>query len=154
MNKAVSYPFGYGLSYTEFLYSEPSVKKEKGRWVAKIKVTNVGAAEGHESVQVYVGAENRASENPLRELKAFGKTKLLKPGESEILTMNFTDYDLAHFDEPSSSWVLEKGLYKVSFGASCEDIRSVRDIKVKKQQRWGVNRVLNPVVPVQTMTID
>ena len=154
VNKAVSYPFGYGLSYTEFLYSEPSVKKEKGRWVAKIKVTNVGAAEGHESVQVYVGAENRASENPLRELKAFGKTKLLKPGESEILTMNFTDYDLAHFDEPSSSWVLEKGLYKVSFGASCEDIRSVRDIKVKKQQRWGVNRVLNPVVPVQTMTID
>ena len=153
-DKAVSYPFGYGLSYTEFLYSEPSVKKEKGRWVAKIKVTNVGAAEGHESVQVYVGAENRASENPLRELKAFGKTKLLKPGESEILTMNFTDYDLAHFDEPSSSWVLEKGLYKVSFGASCEDIRSVRDIKVKKQQRWGVNRVLNPVVPVQTMTID
>ena len=96
-DKAVSYPFGYGLSYTEFLYSEPSVKKEKGRWVAKIK---------------------------------------------------------AHFDEPSSSWVLEKGLYKVSFGASCEDIRSVRDIKVKKQQRWGVNRVLNPVVPVQTMTID
>lgn len=90
-DKAVSYPFGYGLSYTEFLYSEPSVKKEKGRWVAKIKVTNVGAAEGHESVQVYVGAENRASENPLRELKAFGKTKLLKPGESEILTMNFTD---------------------------------------------------------------
>ena len=89
-----------------------------------------------------------------RMLKAFGKTKLLKPGESEILTMNFTDYDLAHFDEPSSSWVLEKGLYKVSFGASCEDIRSVRDIKVKKQQRWGVNRVLNPVVPVQTMTID
>lgn len=153
-DKAVSYPFGYGLSYTEFLYSEPSVKKEKGRWVAKIKVTNVGAAEGHESVQVYVGAENRASENPLRELKAFGKTKLLKPGESEILTMNFTDYDLAHFDEPSSSWVLEKSLYKVSFGASCEDIRSVRDIKVKKQQRWGVNRVLNPVVPVQTMTID
>ena len=118
-DKAVSYPFGYGLSYTEFLYSEPSVKKEKGRWVAKIKVTNVGAAEGHESVQVYVRAENRA-----------------------------------HFDEPSSSWVLEKGLYKVSFGASCEDIRSVRDIKVKKQQRWGVNRVLNPVVPVQTMTID
>ena len=45
-DKAVSYPFGYGLSYTEFLYSEPSVKKEKGRWVAKIKVTNVGAAEG------------------------------------------------------------------------------------------------------------
>ena len=151
VNKAVSYPFGYGLSYTEFLYSEPSVKKEKGRWVAKIKVTNVGAAEGHESVQVYVGAENRASENPLRELKAFGKTKLLKPGESEMLTMNFTDYDLAHFDEPSSSWVLEKGLYKVSFGASCEDIRSVQDIKVKKQQRWGVNRVLNPVVPVRTI---
>ena len=53
--------------------------------MAKIKVTNVGAAEGHESVQVYVGAENRASENPLRELKAFGKTKLLKPGESEIM---------------------------------------------------------------------
>ena len=54
-DKAVSYPFGYGLSYTEFLYSEPSVKKEKGRWVAKIKVTNVGAAEGHESVQVMWG---------------------------------------------------------------------------------------------------
>lgn len=59
---------------------------------------------------------------------------MLKPGESEILTMNFTDYDLAHFDEPSSSWVLEKGLYKVSFGASCEDIRSVRDIKVKNNK--------------------
>ena len=47
-----------------------------------------------------------------------------------------------------------EGSVQSSFGASCEDIRSVRDIKVKKQQRWGVNRVLNPVVPVQTMTID
>lgn len=105
--------------------------------MAKIKVTNVGAAEGHESVQVYVGAENRASENPLRELKAFGKTKLLKPGESEILTMNFTDYDLAHFDEPSSSWVLEKGLYKVSFGASCEDIKVGSGYKSEKTTKMG-----------------
>ena len=83
----VSYPFGFGLSYTSFAYSKPVVKAEKDGFTATVTVTNTGAKAGKEVVELYVSAPNGGLEKPARELKAFGKTRELKPGESQTLTM-------------------------------------------------------------------
>ena len=86
--------------------------------------------QGRESVQLYVSAPAGGLEKPACELKAFAKTKLLQPGESEILIFNVSDYDLASFDESIQSWVSAKGKYIVKFGASIEDIRGIGSLLV------------------------
>lgn len=143
-NRPVSYPFGFGLSYTTFSYSKPVVKATGNGLAASVTVTNTGKVAGKESVQLYVTAPAGKLEKPARELKAFAKTRLLQPGESETLTMKVADYDLASFDEAIQSWVSDKGKYLVQFGASVEDIRATGVYRLGKAQSWKVNDVLKP----------
>ena len=104
-DKAVSYPFGYGLSYTTFEYSKPVVKADRdGNITASVTVTNTGKVAGKEAVQLYVAAPAGGMEKPARELKAFDKTKLLAPGESETLTFSITPYELASFNIDANEW--------------------------------------------------
>ena len=77
-------------------------------------------------------------------MKAFAKTGLLQPGESETLTMKVSDYDLASFDEAVQSWVSPAGRYIIKFGASVEDIRATGVYNLKKTLTWKVNDVLKP----------
>ena len=86
-NVEVSYPFGYGMSYTTFSYSKHNVKADKDGFAATITVTNTGKVAGREVVELYVAAPSGGLEKPDRELKAFAKTKSLAPGESETLTI-------------------------------------------------------------------
>ena len=144
VNKPVSYPFGYGLSYTEFSYDNPVVKATGKGFKATIRVKNAGKMAGRESVQLYVSAPAGGLEKPACELKAFAKTKLLQPGESEILVFNVSDYDLASFDESIQSWVSAKGKYIVKFGASIEDIRGMGTYQLSKEFTQKVNDVLKP----------
>lgn len=143
-NVEVSYPFGFGLSYTTFEYSKPTVKADGDGYKATITVTNTGSVAGKESVQLYVAAPAGGLEKPVRELKAFAKTGLLAPGESETLTMHFTAYDLASFNEDASAFETAAGQYKVQFGASVADIRQTSEFTIKKAQSWVVNDVLRP----------
>ena len=122
-NVEVSYPFGYGLSYTTFEYGKPKVKTDKEGITASVTVTNTGKVAGRELVELYVSAPSGGLEKPSRELKAFDKTKELAPGESETLTMRVTRYELASFNEATASWETASGTYKVLFGASVADIR-------------------------------
>lgn len=138
----VSYPFGYGLSYTTFSYTKPTVKVDKDGFTATITVTNTGKVEGREVVELYVSAPSGGLEKPLRELKAFAKTKLLAPGESETLTMKVSAYEMASFNEATSSWVTAAGRYEVQFGASVADIRATKTFNFSKAQRWEVHDVL------------
>lgn len=143
-DKKVSYPFGYGLSYTTFAYSKPVVKVTSDGLIASIIVKNTGDAEGKETVQLYVSAPKGDMKKPVRELKAFAKTHTLKPGESETLTFKINTYDLASFNEETSEWQTATGKYEVQFGASSEDIRTTTVFNNKKALTKKVNDVLKP----------
>lgn len=144
-NKAVSYPFGYGLSYTTFTYGKPIVKATSDGFTASIVVKNTGNAAGKEAVQLYISApRSKVMSKPARELKAFAKTHTLQPGESQTLHFNVSTYDLASFNETLSEWQTETGKYKILFGASSEDIRSTGTFNNKKALTKKVNDVLKP----------
>lgn len=132
--KEVSYPFGYGLSYTTFSYGKPVVKATKDGFEASVTVTNTGQVAGKEAVELYVTAPKGGLEKPARELKSFAKTKELQPGESQTLTMNVSNYYLASYNEATQSWETAAGNYTVSFGASVEDIRGTATYKLSKPQ--------------------
>ena len=140
----VSYPFGFGLSYTTFAYSKPTVKAVNDGFQASITVTNTGSVAGKEVVELYVSAPAGGLDKPARELKAFAKTRELKPGESQTLTLKVSAYELASFNEAASAWEAAAGNYKVQFGASVDDIRATAAFTLKKAQSWPVHNVLAP----------
>ena len=149
----VSYPFGYGKSYTTFEYSKPVVKACADGFTATITVKNTGAVAGKEAVQLYVSAPAGGLEKPAFELKGFAKTKELAPGESQTLTISVDKYTLASFNEAISSWETAAGTYKVMFGANAADIRGTADYKLKKAESWKVNNVLAPAQPVNELSL-
>lgn len=142
VGKEVSFPFGFGLSYTTFAYSKPVVKTGKDGFTASITVTNTGSVAGKEAVQLYVSAPAGGLDKPARELKAFAKTRELRPGESQTLSMSVSAYDLASFNEALSRWETAAGSYQILFGASVEDIRCTAKYKQAKVQSWAVDNVL------------
>ena len=132
-NVAVAYPFGYGLSYTTFGYElvDSSINGEK--CVAHVKVTNTGKAAGKEVVQLYVKAARGSMDKPAKELKAFAKTKNLKPGESQVVELSWNTMDMASFNEKAMAWELAAGKYEWMIGASVADIRCSTTQKVAKK---------------------
>ena len=149
--KQVSYPFGYGLSYTTFEYVNPSVKVDNGIYSVSIDVKNVGKFAGKEVVQLYVSAPNRFQMNkPEKELKAFTKTKELRPGETVTATLKLNTTDLASYDEASSSWVVDAGNYKFLIGTSSKDIKAALDVDVVSVVE-KTNDILKPQETVNTI---
>jgi len=143
--QGVSYPFGYGLSYTSFSYGKPVVKVAKdGTVTASVVVTNTGSVAGKEAVQLYVSAPAGGLDKPACELKAFAKTRELKPGESETVTMTMDPYTLASFNAASSAWETAAGSYKALFGASVADIRASAAFKLAKAQSWPAHAACLP----------
>lgn len=121
----VCYPFGFGLSYTEFALEDQKAWEENGQIKASVRVTNTGDRSGREVVQVYTDAPQGALGKPARELRAFRKTRLLQPGESQLVTLSFARSDMASFDDlgkiAKSAFVLEKGTYGIHVGTSVRD---------------------------------
>ena len=150
----VSYPFGYGKSYTTFEYSKPVVKATADGFTATITVKNTGSVAGKEAVQLYVTAPAGGLEKPAFELKGFAKTKTLAPGEAQTLTINVDKYTLASFNEAASAWETAAGTYKVMFGANAMDIRGTGEYKLKKAESWKVNNVLAPAQPVNEISVE
>ena len=144
----VSYPFGFGLSYTTFTYSKPVVKATKDGFTAAITVTNAGSRVGKEVVQLYVSAPAGGLEKPARELKAFAKTRELQPGQSETLTMQLSLYDLASYNETTQAWETAPGKYTIGFGASAEDIRATAPYTLSKQHSVKCHDVMKPSMPL------
>lgn len=117
-NVPVNYPFGYGLSYTTYEYSNLEVT-ENG---VKFTVTNTGNVDGKEVVQLYISKKDSAIFRPVRELKGFAKP-FVKAGESVEVEIPFDERTFRYFNVKTNKWEVEAGEYTVEIGASCEDIR-------------------------------
>ena len=150
-NKQVAYPFGYGKSYTTFDYSLKRAAIEGNRCVAEVEVSNTGSMAGREAVQLYIAAPKGGLDKPIKELKAFAKTKMLAPGASETLTLTWNLMDMASFNEKASAWDLAKGDYTVMVAASSTDVRDKAVVKVPKAQRQKVHRAMLPKVKITNL---
>ena len=138
----VSYPFGYGLSYTTFEYSNPVIVPGKKETTVTVDVKNTGNYAGKEVVQLYVTAPKGNLDKPAQELKAFTKTAELQPGETQTVTLVVKNEDLASFDEAQSAWVVDAGTYNFHVGASSRDIKATLAADVKGSVKKA-NNVLN-----------
>ena len=129
MKERVVYPFGYGLSYTEFEIKNTIAHTAGDKILVSADVKNIGEYCGKEVVQVYYSTPVGKITKPARELCAFAKTKLLAPGESETLTMNFNINDMASYDDigdvEKSAYVMEAGEYKIFVGKSVRDAKEI-----------------------------
>jgi beta-glucosidase len=150
----VSYPFGYGLSYTTFAYSSPKVSSTSDGYKAQVTVRNTGKVAGKEVVELFVTAPEGNLDKPAIELKGFAKTKLLSPGESQVVTIEVTDYDLASYDESKSSFVTDAGTYSFKFCSSSEDVRAAVDCKVKNAKTWKTSDVLHAEPELKLFTVS
>ena len=151
--KEVSYPFGYGLSYTTFSYTKPVVKAVADGFEATVTVTNTGSVAGKEVVELYVSAPAGGLEKPACELKGFAKTRELKPGESQTVTIKVTNYELASFNEAASAWEAAAGTYKVAFGSSVADIRANATYQLKKAASWKTNKLFALDAPLNELSL-
>jgi beta-glucosidase len=148
-----AYPFGYGLSYTSFktdnLTLSTPVLKDKIQ--VNITVTNTGNVAGKEVAELYVSAPGLKLNKPVKELKAFAKTKKLQPGESQTLSFVVTPADLASFNTASSTWVAEAGNYTLSFG-NAEQTLASSSFKISKEIIGEkVNKVLLPKITINEL---
>ena len=140
-NMEVSYPFGYGLSYTSFEWGNPTVKSKRNETIVTVDVKNTGDRAGKEVVELYVSAPAGSLDKPVKELKAFAKTRELKPGESQTITLKVNNSDLASFDQAGNAWVADAGEYSFMLGASSRDIRAT----LKSELKGSVEKV-NPLL--------
>lgn len=130
-----SYEFGYGLSYTTFDISD--IKLSSNTFANKMEVTvtvkNSGKTAGKEVVQLYLSAPSKNTDKPTSELKAFAKTKELKAGESQTITLTLNPKDLASFVTDKNAWIAEAGSYKVAIGTSSLDIKKTANFNLEKE---------------------
>ena len=123
--KAVRFPFGYGMSYTTFAYSDMAAD-EQG---VSLTVTNTGSVAGTEIVQLYVAKKNSELFRPVRELKGFARVTLA-PGEKQRITITLDDKAFRFWNVKANRWEIEGGEYELLVGASVEDIRLCEKISV------------------------
>ena len=123
--KAVRFPFGYGMSYTTFAYSD-LVTDEQG---VSLTVTNTGSVAGTEIVQLYIAKKNSELFRPAKELKGFARVTLA-PGEKQRITIMLDDKAFRFWNVKANRWEIEGGEYELLVGASVEDIRLCEKISV------------------------
>ena len=129
-----AYPFGYGLSYTDFEIRTGNILKESGNLLVEAYVKNTGSQyAGREVVQVYVSAPKGELEKPYQELKGFQKTRLLKPGETQTVQIEIELKSLASYNEGKAAWVLETGDYLIRVGNSSRNTSVAAMVQVKEE---------------------
>jgi beta-glucosidase len=131
-----SYAFGYGLSYTTFEYSDLSLSSKtfKNKITVSVTIKNTGKIAGKEVVELYLSAPAKTIDKPKEELKAFAKTNLLQPGESQTIFFTLNPKDLASFIPTKNAWNAEAGTYKVLVGASSLDIKKTSEFSLAAEK--------------------
>ena len=126
----VSYPFGYGLSYTEFDYSDLKIKEEENVIKVTLKITNIGSFPGKEVIQIYTSKPDSNIDRPIKELRSFEKTSNIEVGESINLNFNIPISELSYWSVENSSWEIEKGVYDILVGSSSRDIELIGQVYI------------------------
>lgn len=129
-NRKVLFPFGHGLSYTDFAYGNMKVTGSYPNFTVHVDVTNTGAMEGKEIVEIYVGKKDSAIERPAKELKGFEKISL-KPGETKTVEIHLDAEAFTYYDEKLHGFTTELGTYEIYAGKSVENICCETEIDVK-----------------------
>lgn len=146
---AVQYPFGHGLSYTEFAYSDLKLEKaavsDNEPLTLSLTVTNTGRYAGSEVVQIYVAPPEGVVFRPMRELRAAAKVHL-EPGESRSISFTLEPRDFAYYDTGIADWFVESGVYTVEAASSSRDIRLSAPVTVQST-RTGSRRDLRQDAP-------
>lgn len=146
----VNYPFGFGLSYTNFNWSVASAEEKDGIIKVTVNVTNTGEVEGKEVIQIYASAPQGLLGKPAKSLAAFHKTRMLKPGETQVINLEFAVDTMASYDDlgkvQKSAYVLEGGDYAFYVGTSVHDVEKLRFIYTLKENKV-VQQLSEKIVP-------
>ncbi len=156
-NEEIEYPFGYGLSYTEFEHFFIDIHRNEGKTVIRAVVSNVGTVAGSEVLQCYVIAPQSRLGKPKKVLAAFQKTPMLQAGESCTVSLEFSDYSISSYDDSGVSgnrycYILERGEYVVELGGNCRDCVEAISFTVNEDIiTKSVVSALAPVLPFDRM---
>ena len=140
----IAYPFGHGLSYTTFTYSDLHTEVDGDTVRVRLTVTNTGPVTGKEVVQVYVRDLESSLDRPVRELKAFTKIELV-PGQSAPIAFDLSPRDLSYYSPAHGRWVLEAGDFEIAVGASSRDLRLQATVTVDAP---ALTKPLTPHSPI------
>ena len=132
-NKEVRFPFGYGLSYTTFEYSNLKVEQKENELVVKLDVKNTGSVKGSEVVQIYISSPRENIHKPIRELKGFTKVEL-DVKETQTVTVSINKDELKFWDSTANKFVLEDGEYDVQIGKNSCDIILNNKVVIKGEK--------------------
>ena len=141
----ILYPFGHGLSYTDFKYSNLSAMVKKDKITISLELKNTGKTDGAEVVQLYVGDPVSTVVKPVKELKAFKKV-YLKAGEKQNIEFNLTEKDLSYYNIMLRDWVTESGAYDIYIGASSQDIRLKTSIMYDENSPYTMKMLGEPMI--------
>ncbi len=139
-----SYPFGYGLSYTGFEYEDLEVSLEGDQIKLSFEVKNTGQRAGREVVQVYVHSPEGNVQKAEKELKAFYKTKLLQPNETQKISLEIKVDDLGYYDSTTNSWKLDGGTYEIIVARNAEASELTGEVTLEKKTITSTSDSLNP----------
>ena len=139
--KAILYPFGYGLSYTSFSFSNMKVTPGENGWTVSVDVRNKGSVAGKDVVQIYVKAPHRKLDKPALELKGFAKTPLIAPGETCTVSVKISRESLSSFDESNSCWLLEKGKYNIIAASDALHPECSRKVRIREEETRRVENL-------------
>ena len=144
--KPVRYNFGFGLSYTDFELSAEDIVLDGEKVTVNVRVKNTGDVAGKEVVEIYVSCPQEKLQKEYRKLAGFAKTKLLAPGEEELVSVSFCIRSLASFDEAAPAYILEEGIYGIFAGNSLEGSVFAGSLKLDAD---AITERVQHVCPVQ-----
>ena len=147
----VEYPFGYGLSYTNFEIEPLSVTVDWNQVRVTVKVRNTGKIAGREVVQVYASAPAGRLAKPYQELKGYVKTGMIAPGDAAEVTVSFATENLSSYDESKAAWVMESGDYRIRVGSHSRNTTVAAVIRLDGDAI--IRQVSNQIVPEKPLEI-
>ena len=143
------FPFGFGLSYTTFEYSDMTLSSQTvsadDELTVSVNITNTGKVEGKEVVQLYVSDKQCSCQRPIRELKGFEKVSL-KPNETKKVVFKLDKRAFAFYSTQAHDWIVEEGDFTVSLGSSSRDIRTNCDVYVNSSDTIPVHLTVNSTI--------